>query len=317
MIADNFGSHNTTDPALQDPQINWILLPRNCTAVHQPMDQGIIAALKRNYKSKLLRIMIKNLESYDQLRQLDATLPAAVRGLDHAYPPHLLDVGILVHEAWNSLDRTAIANCWLKSEILPESHKALILSCRQKTSCNETPVRDICNLLSKISLTDNLSGDQHTLGELEALCLQSREDPGSIADTMEEWFTFEDSDIRKQEEVEMILENELSSIDHESISEMNANCNSFCYNQDAGPANEMEIVPDQNNLSTYQIDEPSRRDILNNIDLEECTDMLGKLLHLTSDLNEDDASICSLKFILDVWSGKRRKLNSTPSKLSF
>ena len=68
--------------------------------------------------------MIKNLDNY-KLRHLGATLPAGVRGLDHAYPPHLLDVGILVHEAWNSLDRTAIANCWLKSGILPESHNTL------------------------------------------------------------------------------------------------------------------------------------------------------------------------------------------------
>ena len=64
---------------------------------------------------------------------------------------------------------------------------------------------------------------------------------------MEEWFTFEDSDITKQEEVEVILENELSSIGHESIGETNANCNYLCYDQDAGPSNEMEIVPDQNN----------------------------------------------------------------------
>ena len=64
---------------------------------------------------------------------------------------------------------------------------------------------------------------------------------------MEEWFTFEYSDITKQEEVEVILENELSSIGHESISETNANCNYFCYDQDAGPSYEMEIVPDQNN----------------------------------------------------------------------
>ena len=76
--------------------------------------------------------MIQNLENYEQLRQLGATLPVGVRGLDHAYPPHLLDVGILVNEAWNSLDRTAIENCWLKSGILPESHNTLILSCRQK-----------------------------------------------------------------------------------------------------------------------------------------------------------------------------------------
>lgn len=70
LLADNFGSHNTEDPALQDPQVKWILLPPNCTSVHQPMDQGIIAALKAKFKSKLLHIMVKKLENYDQLRQL-------------------------------------------------------------------------------------------------------------------------------------------------------------------------------------------------------------------------------------------------------
>ena len=78
LLADNFGSHNTDDPALQDPQVKWILLPPNCTAVHQPMDQGITAALKANNKSKLLHIMVKNLENYDQLRQLGASLTAGV-----------------------------------------------------------------------------------------------------------------------------------------------------------------------------------------------------------------------------------------------
>lgn len=27
LLADNFGSHDTEDPALQDPQVKWILLP--------------------------------------------------------------------------------------------------------------------------------------------------------------------------------------------------------------------------------------------------------------------------------------------------
>ena len=174
-----------------------------------------------------------------------------------------------------------------------------------ETSCDGTPVSEICDLLNNTSSTNNLSGDQHILGQLEALCLQSRENPGSIADTMEEWFTFEDSDITKQEEVEVILENELSSIGHESISETNANCNSFCYDQDVGPSNEMEIVPDQNN----QIDEPSLRDVLNNFDLDECSDMLGKLLHLTSELNEDDASSMLSKVYLRCLQWKKRKLN--------
>lgn len=95
MLADNFGSHDINDPALQDPQVKWILLPPNCTSVHQPMYQGIIAALKAGYKSKPLHIMVKNLENYDQLRQFGATLAAGVRGLNYAYPPNLLDAASL------------------------------------------------------------------------------------------------------------------------------------------------------------------------------------------------------------------------------
>ena len=70
LLADNFGSHVIDDLALQDPQVKWILLPPNCTAVHKHMDQGIIAALKARYtcKSKLLHIMVTNLENYYQLR---------------------------------------------------------------------------------------------------------------------------------------------------------------------------------------------------------------------------------------------------------
>ena len=47
LTADNFGSHDTTDTGLQDQQVEWVLLPPNRTSVHQPMDQGIIATLKR------------------------------------------------------------------------------------------------------------------------------------------------------------------------------------------------------------------------------------------------------------------------------
>ena len=77
------------------------------------MDQGIIAALKANYKSKLLHIMVKNLENYDQLRQLGAALTAGVRGLDHAYLLNPLDAGTFAHQAWDSLTQTTLANCWL------------------------------------------------------------------------------------------------------------------------------------------------------------------------------------------------------------
>ena len=123
LLADNFGSPDIDNLALQDPQVQWILLPPNCTAVHQPMDQGIIAILKATctcrYKSKLIHIMIRNLDNFDQLRQLGSALAAGVRGLDRAYPPNLPDVASLVHQAWDSLSQATLANCWLKDDILP------------------------------------------------------------------------------------------------------------------------------------------------------------------------------------------------------
>ena len=46
MIMDNCGPHGAE---ISDPlgQVQTIVLPPNCTSVHQPMDQGIIQALKK------------------------------------------------------------------------------------------------------------------------------------------------------------------------------------------------------------------------------------------------------------------------------
>ena len=80
LIANSFGSHDVTDTSLQDPQVECILLPPNYTSVHQPMDLSIIAALKKNSKSKMLHAMVKHLERYDELRAVGVSLPAGARG---------------------------------------------------------------------------------------------------------------------------------------------------------------------------------------------------------------------------------------------
>jgi hypothetical protein len=69
LIMDNCGPHgaNVSDP-LQ--QVKMIPLSPNCTAVHQPMDQGIIQALKRKYRCKLLNRVIENMEQCEELLQI-------------------------------------------------------------------------------------------------------------------------------------------------------------------------------------------------------------------------------------------------------
>ena len=52
------------------------------------------------YKSKMLHAMAKNLERYDELRAVRESIPAGVRGLNHTYPPNLLDAATIAHEVW-------------------------------------------------------------------------------------------------------------------------------------------------------------------------------------------------------------------------
>ena len=73
---------------------------------------AIIVALKARYKSKLLRIMVRNLENYDQLRQLGAAPAGSVKGLYHAYPQNLLDIGLLpMAELATAVDGGHVAMC--------------------------------------------------------------------------------------------------------------------------------------------------------------------------------------------------------------
>jgi hypothetical protein len=53
LILDNSGPHGTE---LKDPQgqVKVIFLPPNVTSVYQPMDAGVIAMVKKNYRYPLL-----------------------------------------------------------------------------------------------------------------------------------------------------------------------------------------------------------------------------------------------------------------------
>ncbi|CAM9821907.1 unnamed protein product [Phaeothamnion confervicola] len=70
LIMDNCSGHGE----LIDPrnQVKVICLPPNCTARRQPMDQGIIAALKVRYRTALLSQRIATLRNRAALR---AALP--------------------------------------------------------------------------------------------------------------------------------------------------------------------------------------------------------------------------------------------------
>lgn len=104
---DNFSAHNAAAEYLQRQQIlkhtTIIFLPPNVTSLHQPLDQGIIAAWKAHYKREWLFFMLQEVErKRDPFERMDV-----LRALRWSY------------RAWN-IDVTidTVRNCWIKSGLL-------------------------------------------------------------------------------------------------------------------------------------------------------------------------------------------------------
>lgn len=109
LIMDGCASHGD----LCDPrtQVKVITYPPNCTARYQPMDRGIIAATKRIYSGKLLRVRVDTMYSASTLREQAKArkMPADTAGLAEGHHPHLLDAADLLHRSWESLSPSSIA----------------------------------------------------------------------------------------------------------------------------------------------------------------------------------------------------------------
>jgi len=93
LILENFNSHSR----VSDPPVTVIELPPNTTAVYQLLDEGVIAALKRPYKTWLLQRVVENL---DHLITSKRAHPRVPRGgaFDEGGQAHLLDAAKIIVE---------------------------------------------------------------------------------------------------------------------------------------------------------------------------------------------------------------------------
>jgi len=71
LIVDNCGAHTE----LTHPQVRICALPPNVTAIHQPLDAGVIASVKRRYKKRLIALVLRAHE--DKVRREAAEAAAA------------------------------------------------------------------------------------------------------------------------------------------------------------------------------------------------------------------------------------------------
>lgn len=156
LLLDNATTHPDTQ-YLQDKDIKAIFLPPNVTSLVQPMDQGVLAALKKRYRRKLLSSLILGMEEgYDLLSKL--------KKID------LLDVIGWLNQCWDELEPITLVRSWRKlldhsgNEFLEkrEDHEAsnLIELMKKIPGCEDTVEDDVREWIDQDGASEPLGEDE-------------------------------------------------------------------------------------------------------------------------------------------------------------
>jgi len=106
---DNVDSHHVESENFKLKRIKIRYLMPNTTSVAQPMDQGIIATLKRYYKKILLRDKVANIEyGYDT-------------------DINILDAMRMLERAWEYVTPDTIKNCFAKAKFFDDLDREVFI----------------------------------------------------------------------------------------------------------------------------------------------------------------------------------------------
>jgi hypothetical protein len=156
LVLDGFSGH---DEGCDNPlkQAKIFKFPPNVTSIYQPLDQGIIAALKVRYKGSLLAKLVETDADICRLQSLAQQLPAGCAGLKYGAPPHVGDALVLLKDAWDNISSSTIAACWRHSRCLSllQLNDAASSSDYNKRIENDA-VYDMCQQLCSLKLSSNL-----------------------------------------------------------------------------------------------------------------------------------------------------------------
>ena len=80
--------------------IQLYFLPPNTTAVTQPMDEGVIPSLKVKYRSRLIKLIIKAIDSNKDIPKIN-----------------VLDAMKLLTLSWEDVTENTVQNCFARARI--------------------------------------------------------------------------------------------------------------------------------------------------------------------------------------------------------
>lgn len=222
LVMGHASSHPVDGEALEDPQgqVKIFHLPPNCTAVYQPMDQGIIACIKSRYKHALLRKTVELFESRDVLRRASEITARGTKGIYEGHPAHMLDAAEIVDDVYRSLSPTIVQRCWMQSCILPPAVNATLVNESAKTAAagptDSSEVEAMIELMTNFRFS-KASSDLTTV---------DREDLESIfdltTDDLEEWIHIETSSGVQDALQADALEETMMENDHDDLVEDSA-----------------------------------------------------------------------------------------------
>ncbi|KAH9125048.1 hypothetical protein LEN26_001179 [Aphanomyces euteiches] len=152
--------------------VSATFVPMNMGSRFQPLNMGIIDALKKEFKNSVFSDLIAVLSLPDakrlELEQRARSMPKGTAGLQFGRSPHVYDAMLAIKAAWDSIPREIIQNTWAASTWVPGLDRL-----GEHKECHI--VHDMCAMLSCISLSSTY---------------------GEISTEIVEWMAIDDNDSR-------------------------------------------------------------------------------------------------------------------------
>ena len=103
-----FNNKTCTDPL---GQVECFYFPPNTTSIYQPLDQGIIAVIKKRYKTRMLTQLVSAADNFDELQAQAEKIPNGRKGLSYGLLAHVLDAANLLKACWDELPASTVSAC--------------------------------------------------------------------------------------------------------------------------------------------------------------------------------------------------------------
>ena len=134
LIIDNASCLNINN--LELTNIKVLFLPPNTTSHLQPLDNGIIAAVKKRYKTKQILYIIKQLEN-------NVLAPEKIS---------LLQAIKMFKQSWDEITDNTIMNCWFHSKLIDRETQEI-------TQGNSDQI-DLQDLIDKLNLDNPMNASE-------------------------------------------------------------------------------------------------------------------------------------------------------------